>query len=375
MEPSPSSPSVPDPDPQGSGGQEHASPEGVGGPRWKRWLASLLGVAVLALVSVGVASIVLDMQDGGGAGWVLVWFGIPFAVGAVGAIPELSADRASGLRAASRALMWVIASMVLAAILLREAAICLLIVAAPLVGATLLGVWVTHLLAYGFQRRKLEGAKPAAALMVLLVLSGTLAFDLTVQPPRDSFTVTRSVDIAASPDQVWPLLLDLRGITPDEGTWNLTQSVLQVPRPQSAIVAGNGVGAIRHGRWGPHVSFEEHLTGWREGQGLDWRFVFPNESVQIYTDRRIAPDGPLLFIETGSYRLEPRPAGGSRLTLTTRYTVVTHMNAWASLWGEVLIGDIQSNILAIIRDRAEQARPGAETVYQVGQRGRPPSSP
>lgn len=347
----------------------------TGRDRHKQLIARCAGVLALALLAVGIAPFVLQQGYGAGAGWVLAWFGIPFAIGVLVAMSDPDRGRGRVLQTCTWVLAWAVVTCILMAVLLGEAAICILIVFAPLVLASVLGAWMTHLLAYGFQKRRPEATRPAALLMALLVLGGTLAFDLTVPAPRDSYSVARSIDIAAPPEAVWPLLLDLRDIAETEGTANLTQSVLQVPRPRSAVVVGQGVGAVRHGRWGPHVSFEEHLTSWSEGQSLGWRFVFPNDSVQIYTDRRIAPDGPLLFIETGGYRLEARPDGGTRLTLTTSYAAVTHMNAWASLWGEIMIGDIQTNILTIIRDRAESARLQPQTVYQVGQTGHTPSNP
>ena len=46
-------------------------------------------------------------------------------------------------------------------------------------------------------------------------------------------------------------------------------------------------------------------------------------------------------------------AGRTLLTLRTNYIAKTHVNPYARLWGEILLGDIQSNVLAIIKQRAE----------------------
>jgi hypothetical protein len=41
--------------------------------------------------------------------------------------------------------------------------------------------------------------------------------------------------------------------------------------------------------------------------------------------------------------------------LTTRYRMRTSFPAYLSWWGERLLGDIQSNVLAIVMQRAERA--------------------
>jgi hypothetical protein len=86
---------------------------------------------------------------------------------------------------------------------------------------------------------------------------------------------------------------------------------------------------------------------------LRWDFAFTNTSLQDYTDRHISPDGPMLKITAGDYTLERVAPNRTRLTLQTRYIAKTHANLYAALWGEVFLGDIESNVLAIIKHRAE----------------------
>jgi len=82
--------------------------------------------------------------------------------------------------------------------------------------------------------------------------------------------------------------------------------------------------------------------------------MFPDKSIQHNTDHHISPDGPLLRIETGQYELAALPEGKTRLTLETRYRMRTRLGAYLGWWGERLLGDIQENILAVIKDRAER---------------------
>ena len=111
------------------------------------------------------------------------------------------------------------------------------------------------------------------------------------------------------------------------------------------------MGAIRTAYWGDHINFEERITQWQPGRRLGWAIAFINSSLQDYTDRHIAPDGQFLKIDTGDYTLTPIGAGR---TLLLNYIAKTHVNPYAQLWGEILLGDIQSNVLAMIKQRAER---------------------
>ena len=72
-----------------------------------------------------------------------------------------------------------------------------------------------------------------------------------------------------------------------------------------------------------------------------------------HTDRHISPDGAHLRIARGAYRLEPAEGGRTLLRLETRYALRSPVNFYAALWGDLLLGGIQENVLGIVRDRAE----------------------
>lgn len=194
---------------------------------------------------------------------------------------------------------------------------------------------------------KLKLSMTAALPFLILIAEANLPVT------AKTYTVTRHIDIAASSEEVWPLLLKLDNLQPDEGRWNVTQDILSIPRPSKANVVERDGALVRLAGWGPNIRFEEHITHREEGQSLAWNFVFPDDSVSAYTDEHISVDGPHLSILTGGYRLE-RHGDNTRLSLTTRYEARTPINYYASLWGEFILGDIQNNVLTVIKDRAEQ---------------------
>lgn len=240
----------------------------------------------------------------------------------------------------------------IAAFLLQEGVVCI---------AMLSPIWVASgmagsLLLYKFRPDQREPDNYTATFRA----SGLLAIPLVLLPieqgalpVQDRFEVSRSVEISGEQAEIWQLMQSIPSIESDEGQWNFTQSAIGVPRPLRAAMDGTGVGAIRHADWDHNIRFEEHVTDWQEGSAISWKFVFPDKAGWDFTDRHLHPDSGHMTIETGGYRLEKLADQRFRLTLHTTYSARTSLNAYAALWGEKFLGDIQSNVLQVIRQRVE----------------------
>ena len=276
---------------------------------------------------------------------VSILVGLPFCVGAIGRLLFKIFGIATGSNVTSAAIFMVLAVFFVGAVVLQEAIICMLMAAPFWVFSGWLGVFFM-----GLALHRNPNKPRANGAAFLLLPYAMLGAELHLQPSPQTYSVSRSIVVDAPANAVHPLLSEMRDISPDEGRWNVSQDLLGVPRPVSAVVSGN----VRLARWQNDVSFEERIELDAPSE-MRWRFAFPNDSVSRHTDRHIAPDGAHLTIETGGYRLEPLPGDRVRLTLDTTYTARTSVNAYASLWGELILGDIQSNVLAIIRQRAEAA--------------------
>lgn len=190
-----------------------------------------------------------------------------------------------------------------------------------------------------------------SSLIFLPLLTGGL--ESAVPANHDRVTLTREVIIRATPAEIWPYAVSNPHIAESEGRWTFTQNVLGLPRPRATTVTARGKGGVRTAYWGDKINFDERITDWQPGRRLGWSFAFTNTTLQDYTDKHIAPDGEFLKIDTGDYTLTPIDRETTRLTLRTDYIAKTHVNAYAALWGEILLGDIASNILTIIKQRAE----------------------
>lgn len=240
----------------------------------------------------------------------------------------------------------------LAMLVLREGAVCVVMILPLWLPAAAFGALVNRL---GARNKRLQEGRPtelhAAGWLLLPMLA--LSADALAPARWQNVTVRREVVIAASRERIWPILHSMPVITPLEGKMNFTQDVLGIPRPSSAQVVQQQGRLVRKAQWGPDARFEEIITRSVPMMELVWIFSFRNDSIQAYTDRHISPDGPTLKIATGGYQLTPLANGKTRLTLTTNYRMRVRLDNYLRLWGEILLGDIQENVLAIVKQRAE----------------------
>ena len=240
----------------------------------------------------------------------------------------------------------------IAVVVLREGAVCVAMFTPIWVVCGLVGSLLTYKL------RKRSGAHPDYS--ATFRAHGLLALPLMIMPleaglpiPSAQYSVIDEIVIAAPAEEIWPLMQGMGNVQASEGRWNFSQDVLGLPRPHAAWLEGSGVGAIRQARWQRGVAFREVLDIWQPNQRIGWRFDFAGSTGWDVTDPHLQPDGPQMQILSGEYVLIPLDEGRNLLRLKTRYVARTHFNAYAALWGERLLGDIQGNMLAAIKARAE----------------------
>lgn len=314
----------------------------------------------LVLMLLGAAAWLFYGSDGYvSSASIAAMVAIPFAIG--GLIAQCDTRNTMNLRGCL--LYPVLAALLiigLAALLFREGAICVTILTLPWVIAAIGGAVVSQ---YNARRRikklKSSGFRLKTSLLALIPVL-TLGLEFSAPPEWQDYVVEREIRIDASPQEVWPLLIEIPSVQPDEGIYTFTHDILNVPRPSDASLRRTEAELVRIAHWGPDIQFEERIIDLENDKSLSWSFAFTNDSVQRHTDRHIAPDGPDLKIETGKYEIFARAHGKSVVRLSTRYRIRSRMAPYLSMWGDRLLGDVQDNVLAIIADRAERAKP--ETV-------------
>lgn len=246
--------------------------------------------------------------------------------------------------------IWILAGVVVVAFLaLREGVICILLLSPLWLVSGLIGVSITYYL-----RRRLKRGRTYCSVLAVAPLLA-IQLEPAFPPPAVSAAVTRTVIIDAPPERIWPLVQGIPDVRPDEGRWNFTQDVLGVPRPLGARLVGQGVGAQRQASWSDRIRFREEIVEWRPARRIDWRFIFDDDHGWDLTDRHLKPDSAYFRVVSGGYTLTPLGPNRTRVSLETRYWIKTPVNAYSRLWGEVFLGDIHDNLLAIVKRRAEGA--------------------
>lgn len=230
-------------------------------------------------------------------------------------------------------------------------------------------IWLISAIAGGVASRWLVKRAPQTQLVLILSLLVATGVVLVLEPragyPTKQYVVSRSVVIDASAAKIWPHLLKLDNLAPEDQTWTFSQDILGIPRPVDAVVHGEGVGAVRKARWQRGVWFEEHITNWKPNESLTWDFVFPDDSTFSSVDQHIDPRGPNLIVQTGGYKLAQLSNGSTRLDLFTTYSASTAVNAYSALWGELVVGDVQNNILNVVKLRAERSDVSPEPSHSL----------
>lgn len=242
----------------------------------------------------------------------------------------------------------VAATCLVSVVFLQEGAICIFMLS-PL---WLLSGMGGTLLTFHMRARLKRGRLFCGGLMALPILAMQVEPSLPV--PEATVTVSRSVVIKASAERIWPLLEGIPDVREGEGRWNVSQDLVGVPRPLGAHLTGRGVGAQRMARWTHGITFREHIVDWHPGHRIGWRFIFEDSDGWHFTDRHLIPDSDYLRVTEGGYTMECLSEGRTRVTLRTVYWMKTPLNGYAALWGELFLGDLEDNILAVVKQRAEK---------------------
>lgn len=244
-------------------------------------------------------------------------------------------------------------------VVLREGTICVVILSPLWLISGSIGTIILR------ETRKRTRRDRTLCTTLLLAPLVAMQIEPMIPLPERSYAVTRTIVVAASPDRIWPLLRGIPDVRPGEGKWNFSQDVVGVPRPVGARLLGEGAGAERVARWQYGIGFRERITEWRPGRRIGWSFDFGGSEGWHFTDRHLRPDSDYFRVTRGGYTLEPLSGGRTRITLDTHYVIRTPVNAYSALWGELFLGDVEDNLLALVKQRAERPLQAAKASASI----------
>jgi hypothetical protein len=166
-----------------------------------------------------------------------------------------------------------------------------------------------------------------------------------------------SIEIAAPPSVVWPLVASVDSIPADQLRTALYTSI-GFPRPVSATLTEDARGRVRIARFDRGIRFVERVTDWQPGRRIS--FTIRPDPVPVTTlDPHVTIGGPYFDVLTGTYELTEMGSAHTRLVLRIEHRVATPFNTYAGWWADRIMKSIQANILDVIRRRSEALTPRA----------------
>ncbi len=277
-------------------------------------------------------------------------FLVPFAIGYIRIYYELKqCQTISASRASTLAWQPVFVCMLVSVITLLEGSICV-VLASP---AFLFFASMGGLAARWIQlRQATKSDKPLLCTILLPVLCTPI--ELTTLSSTYQYTVSDSVIIQATPDQVWQELGNVSDISKDELPLSFGQ-LIGIPRPLRASMSALENNAVRTSEWEKGVVFQEIITAWEPAERMAYRFdINPEQIPDTALDKHVKMGGELFSPLYGSYHLQLTPEGHTLLTLITTLTDNTNLGGYSRFWGRVIFHDFHYMLLRLMKQRTEQ---------------------
>ncbi len=228
-----------------------------------------------------------------------------------------------------------------------EAILCV-IVAVPIMAPSAMigGIIMAFLL------KKSSGNLQVSFIALLPFLSAPL--ENIWQKPHQQVAITDTIEINATPEQVWAEIVSVPAIQSEElpSQWIY---LLDFPKPIAAEIDHHGVGGKRLATFERDVSFFEVVTEYKPNKKLSFTIEADPEFIpHTAFDQHIIVGGRFYDVLDGSYTIETTKTG-CKLILTSNHRLSTPFNSYAGIWSKWTMNQIQSSILTVIKNRAESS--------------------
>lgn len=242
-----------------------------------------------------------------------------------------------------------------------EALICLVLIVSPFLVLAMLGSLVACVVR-AFMIRSAK--RKAAAVVTMLLPFVMLAIEKRLPAPEETVSVASSTVVSAPAAALFRGLAEVETIEASEyeaGIWNR----LGVPRPIRATVDRAALGGRRTGQFEYGLRFDEVITAFDAPRRMAFDIAVDPSTLRPNSAERHAFEGGYFRFVDATYELEPLGEDRVRLTLSSRYAIMSHVNAYGNLFGRAVVGDFQDRVLAVVKRRAERrSPPSAEPVAE-----------
>ncbi|HEX5726365.1 MAG TPA: hypothetical protein VFX98_12910 [Longimicrobiaceae bacterium] len=323
-------------------------------PSWTPYVA-----APLAGLAYGLFARFVFHEDSGPAEGTFVTlslafvFLVPLAVGYLTVYLGPPERRTRGSYAVL--MPWVTALSCLAAVLVTawEGSICVVMMAPVFLGMASIGGTMAAAARAAEERRGRTYAAAALPILLLPYLAAPIEGALPLAARER--VVENRVRIRAAPAEVWRNIARVPQIRPHEYRRSLVHRI-GFPAPVEATLSHEGVGGVRHASFERGVVFVETVTRWEPGRALAFTIEVDPESIPpTALDPHVTVGGPYFDVLDGTYEIVPAGAGEVELRLRSTHRLGTRFNFYAALWSDLVMGQVQQNILEVVRRRSEGA--------------------
>lgn len=198
--------------------------------------------------------------------------------------------------------------------------------------------------------------KPSNKASMLIMLALPFAAQFTenkINFETRSHTVKNSIHISSSAPKVWNEIKSVKTITKNELDNSWVHS-MGFPRPLDAEIDHEGIGGIRTARFERGLVFNETVNQWQPNKLLSFKIeVDPKDIPPTALDEHVTIGGPFFDVLHGTYEIAEQTDGSVILNLESKFRLSTHFNSYAGMWTNLIMHQIQSDILSVIKKRSE----------------------
>lgn len=210
--------------------------------------------------------------------------------------------------------------------------------------------WFGHWVGYKIIKSKI-GNTPTTIILLFLSVPSLMAFENAKQDNEGLRSVTTSIEINASPEQVWKNVIAFPQLKePTEFIFKTG-----IAYPINATIEGRGVGAVRLCNFSTG-SFVEPITVWDEPQLLKFSVVDQPEPMKELSFYDVHPNHlhGYWVSKQGQFKLTQLANGHTLLDGTTWYVNKIKPYFYWTVWSDYIVHKIHKRVLEHIKTQAEQ---------------------
>ncbi|MGH9878567.1 MAG: hypothetical protein ACRD5H_13090, partial [Nitrososphaerales archaeon] len=188
--------------------------------------------------------------------------------------------------------------------------------------------------------------------IILLAPYIVTPFEMRV-PEYDSYrAVENQIIINAPANRVWENIISIPYINVENQDFSMFHSI-GIPKLMEASLSHQGIGGVRIAKFDNGLSFVETVMSWNEFNSVSFS-INPNQESPAPAPFNMV-GGQYFAVTEMNYWIEETGNDKVILHLRSQHRVTTHFNSYAGIWTDLMLSNLQSYVLRMIKARAESS--------------------